>query len=60
MKTRELIEQLSACPQDADVRFFVSWEDRRSVDALTPEDADGDVVLADKDIPAELFARDFQ
>jgi len=59
MKVRDLIERLSHCPQDAPVRFFLNWESRPEVKEISPEDADGFVVLGD-DLPAEIFARDYK
>ncbi len=58
MKVKELIAELAKCPLESDVRFFVDWEDRRSVSALSPEDSNGDVLLGDKNLPPEAFARD--
>lgn len=59
MKVRELIAELKKCPPDADVVFFSSWDDFQSVEEISPEDYDKNVVLG-RDLPPELYARDYQ
>lgn len=59
MKAKDLIAELAKCPPDADVRFFVGWEDCRAVADVSPEDANGDVLLGDR-LPPEVFARDYK
>lgn len=57
MKVKDLLAELAKCPPDAEVRFFVDWEDRRPVKEVSPEDADGNVLLG-ADLPPEAYARD--
>lgn len=59
MQVRELIERLQKCPPSASVRFFVDWDDRRTVDDVSPEGVD-DTVLLGTQLPPEVFARDFK
>jgi len=59
MKVKDLLAELAKCPTEAEVRFFVGWEDRRQVNEVSPEDADGFVLLG-ADLPPEAFARDFK
>lgn len=59
MKVKELITELAKCPPDAEVRFFVEWEDMRPVEEVSPENADGDVLLG-AELPPETYARDFK
>ena len=57
MKVKDLLAALTKCPPEAEVRFFVGWEDRRPVNELSPEDADGCVLLGTY-LPPEVHARD--
>lgn len=59
MKVKDLLTALAKCPPDAEVRYFVGWDDRRPVAEVSPEDADGNVLLG-ADLPPEAYARDFK
>ena len=59
MKVKDLIAELAKCPPDVEVRFFVGWDDLRSVAEVSPEDADGNVLLG-CNLPPEAYARDFR
>lgn len=60
MNVRQLIAELSTCPPDANVRFFVAWDDERTVMRVSPQDADDFVVLGDNNLPAEKYGRDYK
>lgn len=59
MNVHDLMVELSKCDPCAEVRFFVDWDDRRTVRAISAEDADGTVLLGE-DLPPEVHARDFK
>lgn len=59
MKVKNLMAELAKCPPDAEVCFFMDWENRRPVSEVSPEDHDGNVLLG-SDLPPEVYARDFK
>lgn len=59
MTVKELIAALQKCPPDAQVVAWQSWDTQFPVKTVSPEGADGEVVLGE-DLPPELYGRDYK